>query len=289
MESTGIGIVTDSTAYLAQDVLQKQDISVASLLVNYENLSFREAEMVNSEYYYRLRKSMTLPTTSQPSLGELLKVYQELNHKYASLFSIHISSRLSGTVAAAEAASGMLPQQDIIVFDSFSTTMGLGFQVLEAARAVQAGRSKTEILRLLEWLRENIRVLFMVGSLEYLRRGGRIGGARALLGSFLEIKPLLHLNEGRIEVLDKVRTRPRAIKRMLEVIEQDLTGRPPGEIVALHVDALEEGNRLAECVRQKYPEHKISLFEVGPVIGSHVGPDSVGVAYYPQVPLSLFD
>ncbi|NLC07081.1 MAG: DegV family protein [Syntrophomonadaceae bacterium] len=284
MGQSGVGIVTDSTAYLPEDLLREHSVSVIPLAVNLEGLCFREGEMSNSEFYRRLRQSKVLPTTSQPSLGEFVRTYEELGAIYESIISIHISGKLSGTVTAAETAKGMLPHLKIEVFDSLTTCTSLGFQVLAAAQAARAGRSKAEILQLLNWLRRNLRLLFMVGNLEYLHRGGRIGGAQALLGCFLEIKPILYMPEGRIDVFERVRTRPRAIKRMLEVLRQDLAGKELGQIAVLHVDAPGEVARLLDALQQEYPGLTIPVYEVGPVIGSHVGPDSVGLVYGPKPP-----
>lgn len=284
-----VGIVTDSTAYLTEELLKEYSITVVPLIVNYKDINFREGEQDNAEFYTRLRKSNVLPTTSQPALGEFVEAYKNLEDKYSSIISIHISGKLSGTVIAAETARKMLSHMDIEIFDSLSTATGLGFQVLEACRAAQLGKSKQEIMKRLNWMRNNIKVFFMVGSLEYLHRGGRIGGASTLLGTFLEIKPILHLCEGRIEVLERVRTKPRAIKRMLEIMKQDVIDKGLGGVAVAHVDAPKEGKKLAEYVKKecRHSGLMIPVFEIGPVIGLHVGPDALGIIYYPSISENL--
>jgi DegV family protein with EDD domain len=281
---SGIGIVTDSTVYLNKEMLKEYSIAVVPLMVNLGNLSFPEGEITNSEFYRLLRESGTMSTTSQPSPGEFVKTYEDLGKSYASIISIHISGQLSGTVSSAGIVKGMLPHLDIEIFDSYSTSIGLSFQVLEAARAARAGLSKSTILERLQWMRDNTQLFFIVGTLDYLRRGGRIGGAQAVLGSYLEIKPILHLVEGRIELFERVRTRPRAITRMLEFLKKEVLKKGLGGLAVLHVDAPQEGIKLAESLRREYPGFEVPVFEVGPVIGAHVGPDTLGLAFYPILP-----
>ncbi len=283
-----VGIVTDSTAYLPPERGEELKVEVVPLIVNFGDESFKEGEVYNNkEFYEKLRRASVFPTTSQPSVGDFLEVYKRWAARAESIISIHISGGISGTVRSARTAAQMLPDADITVVDSMMTSIGLYFVVDAAARAALLGLGKDEVLRVTNYVMEHMTLLFFPGTLEYLRRGGRIGGAAALIGTVLQVKPILYFNrqkDGIIDVYEKVRTKERAIKRLLEELDKAFQVNPDLKIGIVHVDAPEEGQVLYDRVRSLYRGLNPELCEVGPVIGAHVGPGTLGICFYPLTP-----
>jgi DegV family protein with EDD domain len=278
-----IVVVTDSTAYIPEDALGDFDIPVIPLWLIWGDERFRDGVDIDPPTFYgRLPESKAFPTTSQPSAGEFIEFFQKGGEGADAIVGVHISSELSGTVASALAAQQQLPDMNIRVVDSLSTSMGLGFAVLQAARAATAGKSLDEVVAAAEQVRDDMSVMFAVDTLEYLHRGGRIGGAKRLLGTALNLKPLLHLVDGRIEPLASVRTKRKAVARMLDVAEENLGGKQMAEAAVLDVDCPEEGAAVAETMQERFGLPVVYQTQVSPVIGAHVGPGTVGVCFYPE-------
>lgn len=278
-----IHLVTDSTSYLPREVIEEYGIHVVPLRVNLDGASLREGlDITNAEFFRRLRTARTLPTTSQPPAGEFATLYQELGQDGGSIVSIHISGDLSGTVRAAETARRMLPELDIHILDSRITCLGLGFVVWEAARAVRAGQPLPEVLARARAVIENVTAYFMVDDLNYLHRGGRIGAAQAFVGSLLAVKPILAMKkaEGVISVVDKVRTRKKALERLVELTTHACSGQEKVTATVLDADAKEVRQELTAELQAALPQAEIIPSEFGPVIGTHVGPGAVGVIFY---------
>jgi DegV family protein with EDD domain len=222
------------------------------------------------------------PTTSQPSPAAFIEVYENLAAQGFDILSMHISSKLSGTMDSATQARAALPKLNIELHDSLSTSMCLGFQVLAVIRAAEQGASLKECKALAEQARQHSGVLFLLNTLEFLRRGGRIGGAQAFLGTALNLKPILEVRDGRVESIDKVRTWNKAMDRLLELFEQRVDKRVPIRIGGLYGGASEESAALLERARQRFGVSEVSetlISPVSPVIGVHTGPGVVGLAY----------
>ncbi|MFL7790867.1 MAG: DegV family protein [Anaerolineae bacterium] len=278
-----IVIVTDSTANIPEAALGDFDIPVIPLWLIWGDDRFRDSVDIDPPTFYgRLPESKVFPTTSQPSAGEFIDFFQEAGQGADAIVGVFISSKLSGTVASALAAKIQLPDLDVRVVDSLSTSMGLGFAVLEAARAAAAGKPVDDIVAAAEKACDGMNVMFAVDTLEYLYRGGRIGGAKRLLGTALNLKPLLYLEDGRIEALASVRTKRKAVARMLDVAEENLAGKQMAEAAVLDVDCPDEGAAVAETIRERFGLPVVYQTQVSPVIGAHVGPGTVGVCFYPQ-------
>lgn len=278
-----IHLVTDSTCYLPREVIEEYGIHVVPLRVNLEGDSLREGlDITNAEFFRRLRTAQTLPTTSQPPAGEFAALYQELGRDGGSIVSIHISGDLSGTVQAAETARRMLPELDIHILDSRITCLGLGFVVWEAARAARGGQSLPDVLARARAVIENVTAYFMVDDLNYLHKGGRIGAAQAFVGSLLAVKPILAMKkaEGVISVVDKVRTRKKALERLVELTSHACSGQEKVMATVLDADAKEVRQELTAELQAALPQAEIIPSEFGPVIGTHVGPGAVGVIFY---------
>jgi DegV family protein with EDD domain len=280
MSSQKVLVVTDSTAYIPKEALAGLDIPIIPLWLIWGNDRFRDGVDIDpSTFYRRLQESKEFPTTSQPSAGEFEEFFRQVGADADGIVGIFISSKLSGTVPNAQAALAQLTDLDIRIVDSLEASMSLGLIVLAAARAAAAGKSLDEVVAAAKKVRDQVHILFTVGSLDYLHRGGRIGGARRLLGTALNIKPLLHLAEGRVEPLTQVRTKRKAVARMLEIAEERLNGKQMAEVAVLNVNVPDEGAAIAEQVKERFGVSTIYHTGVSPVIGAHLGPGTVGIAF----------
>ncbi|MDY6877769.1 MAG: DegV family protein [Chloroflexota bacterium] len=284
MSNHKIAVVTDSTAYIPEEALDDLNIPIIPLWVIWGDERFRDGVDIDPPTFYRrLREAKTLPTTSQPSAGEFIDFFRRVaaENDTDTIVGTYISSGLSGTVASAEAAKAQLPKLNITIIDSLFTSMGQGFVALAAARVAAAGGSLEEVIATAEKTQSRSHVLFAVDTLEYLHRGGRIGGAQRFLGTALRIKPLLHLEGGHIEPLAQPRTKRKAIAQMLDVAEERLGGRPVAEASVFDADSPDERDAVAEQIKERFGISTVYRTMVSPVIGTHTGPGSVGVAFYP--------
>ena len=281
--SSQVAVMTDSTAYIPEEALQGLQIPVIPLWLIWGDERYRDGVDIDPPTFYRrLRMAKTFPSTSQPSAGEFEDFFGQMSNGASAVVGVFISSKLSGTVPNALAAQEQLPGLTIRVVDSLSTSMGLGFMALAAARAAAAGRSVDEVTAAAEDMRDRVHVLFAVDTLEYLYRGGRIGGAKRLLGTALNIKPLLQLEEGGIEPLCQVRTKRKAVCQMLDVAEERLAGKRMAEASVIDVDSPEEADEIAEHVKERFGVSTVYRTAVSPVIGAHAGPGTVGICFYPE-------
>ena len=273
--------MTDSTAYLDAGYVAEHDIKVVPLKVIMDEASYREGvDITNDEFYARLKEPGVFPTTSQPSQGEFLDAYREMAERYDELLSIHISSGISGTCESALSAAAEMKDTKIEVIDSRFTGMQLMTFVKYLVRARDEGKSMQELKSLAEEMIKGGTLMFCVDTLEYLHRGGRIGGAQALMGSMLKIKPLLFI-DGTIDALDKVRGSRKALERMVELAAEK-AGTNRVQVSLTHVrdeGRMFELKEKAEAVLNCDPD-AIEWNETGPVIGSHVGPGTVGVGFF---------
>lgn len=274
-----IVIITDSTAGLPAEYCNDHNIKVVPLNVHIDNKTYREGiDISNRDYYSLLRSKPIFPQTSQPSVGDFIAVYKELSPADKALV-ITISSAISGTIQAATMAKEMLHLENRIeIVDSESTIIGQGFQVMKACEMAEDNKSMDEILVKLKNIRQNLKILFVVDDLEYLARGGRISHVSKHIGNILKLKPVLSIfGNGKIELYEKVRTKPKAIKKILKTFYGVSSSVEMLSVV--HVDTPQEADALLKQVRDFYPGPVI-ITEPGPVIGSHVGPGSIGLAFY---------
>lgn len=281
MAKAKIAVVTDSTAYIPDDLLNKYDIHVIPLNVNWDDISFLDnVDISPEEFYDKLQTESQLPTTSQPSAGAFKSLFLKLAEDHEGVVAILISSDLSGTIASAIAAKDMVVDFPIEIVDSRLTTMGLGFLVLKAAQVAQSGGGITEVAEAARSMIGKIRVLFVVDTLEYLHKGGRIGGAKRLLGSLLSMKPLLELVDGKIDSLDSVRTKKKAVQTMLSIFEEDAKGKQDIYLTIFHGVAEGDAEQLKENVLETYNPSTLIMSKLSPVLGVHTGPGTLGIAYY---------
>jgi DegV family protein with EDD domain len=275
-----IAIVTDTSAHIPQHLIETHGIEVIPLWVRFGEKAFREGtDLTNKEFFALLRQNQEFPSTSQPSAGEFLELYSKLLDQGKDIISIHLSSKLSGTVSSARSAAEMLPGAKITVIDSLWVSMPMGWVVLAAVRAAAEGQPYEEVVGMVERLLSRVGVVFVVDTLEYLRRGGRIGGAACWVGTLLNVKPLLELRDGRVEPLARVRNKKAAQQRMLDEVSERVKGARNLRLAVLHADAPEEARQTVESVRALFPEAEMIVAEIGPAISSHTGPNTLGLAY----------
>ncbi|MBE0409858.1 MAG: DegV family protein [Anaerolineales bacterium] len=276
-----IAILTDSTAYLSPDMLERHDIHVIPLKVHWgEETLLDGIDITPVEFYTRLATHSTLPSTSQPSMHDFLQVFNGLASQYEGILVPLISSGISGTVASAQAAVTEFKKVPVEVVDTHSTSAGLALVVLAAARAVEQGCSLPEVTQIARNVVQNLHLFFAVDTLKYLHKGGRIGGASRYLGSALSIKPILFFDGvGKIDALERVRTKRKALTRLVELAEEKV-GSNPVHVGVIHANAPEEAAEFRSRLAKRLECDQLYTFELSPVIGTHVGPGTIGLALY---------
>lgn len=279
----GVKIITDSTCYIKSELISEYDIKVVSLNVIIEGKSYRELELDSLNFYKEMDKLKDIPTSSQPSMEESLEAFREIARNGHDIVGIFLSSEMSGTYSTAhlikENILSEFPNTKIELVDSRTNCMQLGFQVLQCARAAKDGKSIEEIIEICKQVRDNSRFLFIPDTLKYLKKGGRIGGAAAIFGTILQIKPILTVENGKTAIFDKVRTTKRAITTIIDKVIADTEGKEIGEIIVHHINCPEKGLEIAKMLQEKFKVN-VEIQAIGPIIGLHVGPGCVGVAYY---------
>ena len=284
-----VAVATDSTHYLPRSLADDLEIHQVSLYVGWQGEPERDLEMDGfGGFYERLGRDPELPTTSQPSIGDFLAVWEPLLDAGSDIVSIHLASGISGTFEAARQAHGLLSERGlgerITVLDSETACGGTGLVVLGAAAAARAGADRDMVAARARETRAQLKMWFCLDTLEYLRRGGRVGKAQAWLGSTLRIKPILSL-EREIVPVERVRTAGRAFERMVEYAQSLKDNGAEGWVVQ-HIQAPEQAERLIERCREIFASEPVFTSEVGPVIGTYTGPGLIGVGAVPRTLLS---
>ena len=277
---TKVALVTDSTAYIPDEIAQQYNLRIIPQVLIWGDQTLRDGvDITPTQFYERLATSTTMPSTSQASPAIFDQTFRELLDAGYEVLTVTLASRLSGTMASALQAKENFPGAPIEIVNSDTTSMAMGFQVLEAARLADKGGSLAECKQLVEKARQNCGLFVTLETLEFLHRGGRIGGAQRFLGTALNIKPILELRDGRLEPIERVRTRSKAIARLVELVEQCVGGRTPVHLATLHANAEQDARDLLDQI-----DHRIKIVEkvvahVSPVVGTHVGPGTVGLTF----------
>ncbi|MDY0088413.1 MAG: DegV family protein [Coriobacteriia bacterium] len=278
-----VGIVTDSTSYLPASDREDHDIAVVTLAVNFGSDSYAEDGLDSRWFYERMAAEREVPTSSQPSVNDLIAAFEHHLSADRDVCGVFLSSDMSGTFSTSALARDLVleryPDRQIELVDSRSNCMQLGFAVLAAARAAEAGATVAEVAQEARATIPCTRFLFVPHTLDYLRKGGRIGGASALLGMLLQIRPILTVAEGKTDVFAKVRTKKRALEHITAMAVADAE-RAGGleDLVVHHIDDEAEGRELAALLEQA-TGREIPIYPIGAVIGLHVGPGTVGAVY----------
>jgi DegV family protein with EDD domain len=278
-----VAIVSDTCHYLPAEVVAEHDIHLVSLYIHWHDETLRESEITDLDAYYgRLRDAYELPTTSQPSIGDFLGVYEPLLAAGHDIVSIHLAGGMSGTVSAAHQARERLGgrAERVHVIDSATACGGQGFIVLAAAAAAREGADAAAVAERARRARTELRLWFAIDTLEYLRRGGRIAGAQAWLGSALKIKPILTV-ESEITPVERVRTSRRAFERMVELL-RTCAEEDADVWMVQHIQAPREAHELARRGTEIFGHGPLMISEIGPVIGTHVGPGLLGTGGIPR-------
>lgn len=274
-------IVTDSTAYIPEQIRKKYDIHMIPLSVNFGNETYQEeVEITSEQFFEKMRGLQQLPTTSQPPVGKFVELFETLSKDYDAVISIHLSSGISGTYNGAATAGDMVENIEVYAYDSEISCMVQGFYALEAADMAREGADPKDILARMDEMKETINAYFMVDDLSNLQKGGRLSGAQALIGSLLQVKPILHFEDKVIVPFEKVRTRKKALNRVFELLDEVASKNEPMRVVVIHANRPEEAEKMQQELSAKYPNIECMISYFGPVIGTHLGEGAVGIGWY---------
>lgn len=274
-------VVTDSTAYIPKDIRDTLNIHMVPLSVVIGNATYREEIDINAtEFYDKIRNETSLPKTSQPALGNFIETFENLSKEYDAVISIHLSSGISGTFAGAEQAGGMVDGIDVYTFDSELACMVQGFYVLQAAKMAQAGAHPDAILQKLNKMKQTTRAYFMVDNLDQLHRGGRLNGIERVIGSVLQVKPILHFENKIIMPFEKVRTRKKAMKRIADLLKEDANKYAKLQATIIHANNEQEAITWKNELETRMPNVQFIISYFGPVIGTHLGEGAMGLGWH---------
>jgi DegV family protein with EDD domain len=277
-----ISVVTDSTAYLPKDIVTKYDIKVVPLAVNLGEKTYLEGiDMTTEEFYKYMQEEEELPTTSQPAIGDFVQTYEKIRQEGSKeAIAIHLSSGISGTMNTSMVASEMVDGLNVEVVDSEIACYGLGFMVIEAAEMSKKDKELAEIKERVEYIVENMRGYFIVDDLAHLHRGGRLNAAQFLVGSMLKIKPIIHFKNKKLEPFEKIRTKKKAVDRILQLLDQDAKDGASIKCSVVQANIYDEAVEVAERIKKVYPNVEVNISDFGPVIGTHTGPGTIGLVWY---------
>ncbi|MFP7297246.1 DegV family protein [Neobacillus niacini] len=272
-------VVTDSTAYIPKEIRDKWNIHMIPLNVIFGNEAYQEEVDITAAQFYQQVKDNELPTTSQPPIGQFVELFEQLSKDYDAVISIHLSSGISGTFAGAVTASSMAGDFKVYPFDSEVSCMPQGLYAIEAAKMAQDGVEAEKIMLRLEELKKTARAYFMVDDLSHLQRGGRLSSAQAIIGSLLQVKPLLHFENKVIVPFEKIRTRKKAMKRIVDLLGEDAASGEPYQAVIIHANRESEAQEWKSELESLYPNVEFSISYFGPVIGTHLGEGAMGLGW----------
>jgi DegV family protein with EDD domain len=276
-----VAVMTDSTAYIPKDMREAYGIHMVPLSVNFGEETFQEeVDLTTTFFYQKLKEEKELPTTSQPAIGLITEKLEELSKDYDAVVSVHLSSGISGTYQAVVSAGDMVEGIEMFAFDSEISCMAQGFYALEAAEMAKENKTAEEIMERLNEMKKTMHGYFMVDELTNLHRGGRLNGAQALVGSLLQVKPVLHFVDKVIVPFEKIRTRKKALNRILGMLEDDAKEDKVAKVVFIHANDEQAAIDIRDSFQEKYPNTEALISYFGPVIGTHVGEGAIGVCWY---------
>lgn len=279
-----VKVITDSTSYIIDSVRKELDIRIVSLNVKFKEKSFREIDISNDEFYPLMEKE-GIPMSSQPSIGEMYEAMKDVVDKGDKVLGVFLSSDMSGTYSSAHVVKNMILEEyndaEIEIVDSRSNSMQLGYAAIAGAKEAKEGKSLEKVKEAVVDNIKRSRFIFIPDNLVYLRKGGRIGNASAIIGDFLKIIPILTVEKGKTTILQKVRTKNKAVMAMVNRMLEDFSLYGIGEAVIHHIDCREEAAALVSIISEKL-NIAPGINDIGPVIGLHVGPGAIGIAYYTQ-------
>ncbi len=275
-----VAIVTDSTAYIPQNLVEQFNISVAPQILIWGEETFEDGiDIQPDEFYERLKTAKVMPTSSQVTVTTFHDIFTKLAGEGYEILAVLLSDQLSGTIDSATQARRSFPNTNIEIIDSETVAMALGFQVLAAARVASQGGDLLECKEIAERAKDKTGVIFAVDTLEFLHRGGRIGGGSRYLGAALNIKPILEVTGGRVESVERVRTRKKSLQRILDMVEERVAGSEVIRLATLHANVSDEAGDLLEQANHRIKSVESIFSTISPVVGTHAGPGTIGLAY----------
>ncbi|MBY6037067.1 DegV family protein [Fictibacillus nanhaiensis] len=276
-----VAVITDSTSYIPEHIRNDKNIVMIPLNVIFDNETYKEeVEIKADDFYEMVSRQETLPKTSQPAIGELVQLLEELSQNYDEAVMITLSSGISGTYQSAVAAGEMVEGITLHVFDSEISCSPQAFYVLKAAELASKGENGYEIMNHLLQMKDNgVPAYFLVDDLNHLHRGGRLNTAQLFVGNLLQIKPILHFDDKKIVPFEKVRTKKKALKRIYDLMDESLQTDDNVTISVIHAKREEDAVEIADEIREKFVNANVSISYFGPVIGTHLGEGSLGITW----------
>jgi DegV family protein with EDD domain len=276
-----VAVITDSTSYIPEHIRSEKNIVMIPLNVIFDNETYKEeAEIKVDDFYEMVSREEKLPKTSQPAIGELVELLEELSKNYDEAVMITLSSGISGTYQSAVAAGEMVEDINLHVFDSEISCSPQAFYVLKAAELASQGANGYDIMNeLLQMKNNGIPAYFLVDDLNHLHRGGRLNTAQLFVGNLLQIKPILHFDDKKIVPFEKVRTKKKALKRIFDLMDEDLKADDKATISVIHAKRENDAVEIAGELREKFVNADVSISYFGPVIGTHLGEGSLGITW----------
>lgn len=276
----GIRIVIDSTSDVTDEIIEKYNLKMVPLTVNFENESFLDkVELSSAEFFEKLEKSEKLPTTSQVSPGSFVEAFSEILLEGDQVLGIFLASEFSGTYDSARIAKDMIGSDNIRIIDSRSVCLGTFSLILEAIRLVNEKKTIDQVVSELEQTKEKIVAIAGLDTLKYLEKGGRLSKGQAVVGSILNIKPVIEIKDGKLAVIEKIRGKNKTIKWIDEWIEKNNYDLSDKTVLLFHARSYDQLKALRETIEQKYKIKEIIEQEIGPVIGTHAGPGVLGISF----------
>jgi DegV family protein with EDD domain len=277
-----IAIVTDSTSDIPLDICKKHNIYVIPLFVNFGDKSYIDngVDITKKQFYERLENVTELPKSAQPTPADFIKLYERLLKDHESIISIHISKKMSGTISSALAAKKDFPDKDITVIDSELVHLVCGVIVIKAAEMANEGRSKEEILDKIDEMRPKVKVLFIPKTLKYLKMGGRIGKAKGLIASLLEIRPILTLSNGEVSQYKTTRRFNQAKIELVNSMKNMISKKENLNVIVTDSNSKKDGDDLAESIRKEFVIENIMRAEIGVIVGTHLGPGGIASIFW---------
>ncbi len=276
-----VKIVAATSAGLEPAIAEKLDITVVPLRVHFGTETLRDGvDITINEFLERLATSKQFPTTSQPPAGDFLVVYKKLRSQGHDVLVVVLSNKLSGTVMSANTAKQQLADERVTVLDTLNVACGEALLVTEAAHLAQAGKSVPEIVARLEAMRQKVRLFFAVDTLEYLAKGGRVSNAQAFIGSVLQMKPILMVDNGLVEGYERIRTTSKAHARLRTIVEEGLQNKSDKRIAIMYTSIKETAHALADELCAKHHLSDVPILTISPSVSAHTGPGALGVAFY---------
>lgn len=278
-----VAVVTDSTAYIPEEQRKALGIHMVPLSVTFGNETYREEiDITTDEFYEKVREDDELPKTSQPSIGLVTELLNELAKDHDEVIFVTLSSGISGTYQTVITANTMADGIEVTAYDSEISCYAQGYYAIEAATLAKQGKSSKEILARLEEIKQSLRAYFVVDDLTHLQRGGRLSGAQAFIGSMLQVKPILHFVDKKIVPFEKIRTKKKALKRVFELLDEDASKEEPLRLVVIHANREQEALSIKEDIEKQYPHITVDISYFGPVIGTHLGEGAIGLGWYKE-------